>query len=155
MTGHNLEVGDLTKMRLNVSLVDEYGSRILHLALDHIAVLGDRLGLGRGDGGLDGELHEPLHTDVLLAGEAEDRKHATLTDSLSETLADLVLGERAVLEESLHKGIVKLGCLLDELLTESLGLVHKVRRDVKILTGSVIVLEMIVFHLEDIYEAVK
>ena len=142
-------------MRLDVSLVDEYGSRVSGVALNLVAILGDKLGLRRGDGGLDGELHEPLHTDVLLAGEAEDRKHATLTDSLSETLADLVLGERAVLEESLHKGVVKLGCLLDELLTESLGLVHKVRRDVKILTGSVIVLEMIVFHLEDIYEAVK
>ncbi len=67
MTGHNLEIRNLSKMRLDVSLVDEYGSRVSGVALNLVAILGDKLGLRRGDGGLDGELHEPLHTDVLLA----------------------------------------------------------------------------------------
>ncbi len=142
-------------MRLDICLINEYGGRVLGLALDLIAVLGHRLSLRRRNSGLDGELHKPLHSDVLLAGEAEDREHTTLTDSYSKAFANLVLCQRSLIEETLHKRVVKLGGLLDEFLAKGLSLVHKISRNLEVLTRSVIVFEMIVFHLEDINETIE
>ena len=73
----------------------------------------------------------------------------------AKTLADLVLREGSLLEETLHECVVKLGGLLDKLLTKCLGLILQISRNLKILAGSVLVLEMIVLHLEDIDESVE
>ncbi len=67
MAGHHLKVGNLAEVRLDVSLIDEYGCRIPRIALYFATILCGGLCLGRRDGRLDRELHQPLDSDVLPA----------------------------------------------------------------------------------------
>ena len=94
-------------------------------------------------------------TPVLLAnGDSEFAHYEVLVNLGSATPSCFTRFER-LLEETLHECVVKLGGLLDKLLTKCLGLILQISRNLKILAGSVLVLEMIVLHLEDIDESVE
>ncbi len=73
----------------------------------------------------------------------------------AESLADFVLGQLARLEIFFHKPVVELRGSFDELSPEFVGLLLELRRNLKVLAGSVLILEMIVLHLEDIHESVE
>ena len=129
-------------MLLDVVLVDEEGglSLLVHLR-------------GRGDT-LD-ELQHAVDADVLLCGNAEDGIGGTGGHAEVEAAHDLLLGERAFLEELLHQGVVILGGLLDQLVAGLFGLVGELGGDVEHLAGAVGVLEMVILHREDIDDAVE
>jgi hypothetical protein len=54
-----------------------------------------------------------------------------------------------------HESVITFGCLLYELHVQGLGLVGILSRDLKFFTGTVLVLEAIVLHVEDVDETVE
>ena len=141
-TAHHLEVGNFAEVLLHVVLVDEQGRGAAFLDV-------------RGRSYVLGELEQALHADVLLGADAEDRVGLAGGDAQVEALANLVLGEDALLEELLHQGVVEFGGLLDEGAAELLGHVRQAGGNLKVFAGAVGILEVVVFHLEDIHETVE
>ena len=125
------------------------------LALDFTAIGGHGWSLRRGRGSPDGELHEPLHSDVLLCRKAEHRHDLPGPQPLSDTCPDLVLGKYSRVKELLHEGVIVFRSPFDKGGPEFLGLILILGRNLQILPCAVFVLEMIVFHLEDIDETVE
>ncbi len=142
-------------MLFDISLVDEQRGRRILLALDFLTVFGQGSRLVGRNHRVDGELHEPLDADVLLRGKAEDREHFAPTDSETEAFPDLLFREGAFFKEFLHKSIVEFRGCLNQLLTEIVCLGLQVRRNVKVFAGPVRILEMVIFHFEDINESVE
>ena len=155
LAGHNLEICNLAEVLLYGSLIYKEGCRSILLALDFLGILCDCLLLGRRCSNADCELHKPLDSDVLLSREAEYRIDLTLTDTDSKALTDFILGKFACFEIFLHQSIVILGCTVDKRLTKFVCLVLELCRDVEVLTGSVLIREMVVFHGKHIHESVE
>ena len=70
------------------------------------------------------ELHQALHTHVLVGIDAEHREDIAHHQALADTLAHLVLRERLLLEKLLHQCLVVLGGSLHERLVELHGFLH-------------------------------
>ena len=155
LSRHHLEICNLTEMRLHCRLIYEECSRGILLALHLVSVLCHCLPVSRRRSHLDGELHEPLDSYVLLCRQAEHRQHLACLASDAYTLADLVLGQHTCLEELLHQGIIIFCRPFDERRPELFSLCPVLFRNFQVFPGPVLVLEMIVFHLEDIYESVE
>ena len=102
-----------------------------------------------------GKLKQSLDSNILLRGNTEYRVSLTLAYTDAQPLADFVLCETSGFKEFLHEGIVIFGRLLNKLLTGLFRSVHKIRRNFKVFTRTVLVLKMIVFHSKYIHESVE
>ena len=70
------------------------------------------------------ELHQATYTHVLACTDAEDGEHTAGSQSLADTFAHLVLGERLLFEELLHQAFIVLSSSLHQGLVPLGGLLH-------------------------------
>ena len=155
LSGHHLEICHLTEMRLDCSLIYEQGCRSILLAFHLNAALCHGFPFGRGRGHLYRELHDTLHSDIPLCGKTEHRQHITGLAPYSYSLPDFVFSQGTGLEEFLHERIVILGGPFYQGCPELFGFRLVLFRNLEILAGAVFIGEMVIFHLQDIYEPVE